>query len=322
MGSKSLKKKDKSEKIRIILDTDANNELDDQHAIAYMLFNDSIFDVEGITINKTKNGGNIDEHYKEAERVVTLCDWQSRVRLYKGATNGFDDIKSQIKNSDYDGSDAIEFIISRAQVESDSKLVLLAIGKLTNIALAIKKDPTIMQKIKIVWLGSNYPNPGEYNQENDLSSIQYIIDSDVEFQIALVRYGEDSGTDAVRTSLSEIEKIMPGKGPQIPIPIIGRHGGYFTNFGDYSVNLFQNAEYHDTPPTRALFDMAAVAILKNPNWAREKIIPKPKLLNGVWIERPDHPDRITIWEYFKKEKIIDDFFSTMNIELSDKNQKN
>ena len=32
------------EKIRILLDTDANNELDDQHAIAYMLFNSHIFD--------------------------------------------------------------------------------------------------------------------------------------------------------------------------------------------------------------------------------------------------------------------------------------
>jgi hypothetical protein len=42
-----------SERIRVILDTDANNELDDQHAIAYLLFNGDYFDVEGITVNKT-----------------------------------------------------------------------------------------------------------------------------------------------------------------------------------------------------------------------------------------------------------------------------
>jgi len=34
---------ERSDKIRVILDTDANNELDDQHAIAYMLFNGSTF---------------------------------------------------------------------------------------------------------------------------------------------------------------------------------------------------------------------------------------------------------------------------------------
>ena len=304
-------KPSKSKKIRIILDTDANNELDDQHAIAYMLFNDSIFDVEGITINKTRNGGSIDDHYDEAERVVKLCGWHSRIELYKGATGSFDEIKYQLNNPVFDGSDAVNFIISMAKKESNRKLVLLAIGKLTNIAIAVHKDPSIISNIRIVWLGSNYPSPGEYNQENDLSSLQYIIDCNIDFQIALVRYGESSGTDAVRVSLSEIEKIMPGKGPQIPTPVIGRHGGYFTNFGDYSVNLFQNIDYHDDPPTRALFDMAAVAIVKNPNWAKQKNIPKPKLIDGRWHERPNNPDHITLWENFEKGKIIDDYFSSM-----------
>ena len=46
-----------AEEIRVILDTDANNELDDQHAIAYMLFNGDTFHVEAITVNRTRNGG-------------------------------------------------------------------------------------------------------------------------------------------------------------------------------------------------------------------------------------------------------------------------
>ena len=311
MESVIKQKYNQSEKIRIILDTDANNELDDQHAIAYMLFNDSIFDVEGITINKTKSGGSIDDHYDEANRVVKLCGWHSKVELHKGATGLFDEIKDQLNNPVYDGSDAVDFIISMAQKESNRKLVLLSIGKLTNIALAIHKLPSIAPKIKVVWLGSNYPKPGEYNQENDLLSVQYIIDCNVDFQIALVRYGEPSGTDAVRVSLSEIEKIMPGKGPHISTPVMGRHGGTFTNFGDYSVNLFQNISYDTDPPSRALFDMAAVAIVKNPNWAKQKIIPKPELIDGIWHERPDHPDHITLWENFEKEKIIDDYFSSI-----------
>ena len=62
-----------AEKIRILLDTDANNELDDQHAIAYMLFNGDVFDVEGITANATPGGGEIEKHVLEAERIVKLC---------------------------------------------------------------------------------------------------------------------------------------------------------------------------------------------------------------------------------------------------------
>ena len=43
-------------KIKVIYDTDANNELDDQHAQAYLLFNKETFDVRGITVNATFNG--------------------------------------------------------------------------------------------------------------------------------------------------------------------------------------------------------------------------------------------------------------------------
>ena len=188
-------------KIRVILDTDANNELDDQHAIAYMLFNSQVFNIEGITINKTVNGGSIDDHYEEALRIVRLCEWESKVDLFKGATGSFNEIKNTINEHDYDGSEAVDFIVSRARESSTEKLVLLPIGKLTNIALAILKEPAIIPNIRIVWLGSNYPKPGEYNQDNDLQALEYIIESDVEFEIALVRYGKPTGTDAVRASL-------------------------------------------------------------------------------------------------------------------------
>ena len=62
----------KEEKIRVIFDTDTNNELDDQHALAYLLLNDGIFDVEAVTVNATRSGGGIDEQYDEAKRVMRL----------------------------------------------------------------------------------------------------------------------------------------------------------------------------------------------------------------------------------------------------------
>src|SRR5438105_1357830 len=56
----------------VLLDTDANNEVDDQHAIAYMLFSGDVFDVEGISVNRTRGGGDVEMQAKEAERVVKL----------------------------------------------------------------------------------------------------------------------------------------------------------------------------------------------------------------------------------------------------------
>ena len=37
---------------------------------------------------------------------------------------------------------------------------------------------------------------------------------------------------------------------------------------NYSVNLFAQIDLHGDPPSRSLFDMAAVAIVKNPVWAK------------------------------------------------------
>ena len=301
---------DSPDKIRIILDTDANNELDDQHAIAYMLFNGDIFDVEGITVNKTPGGGGVDKHVEEAERIVRLCALHPQVKVYKGANGNYEKILPHIGAPEFDGSDAVNFIIERALADDARKLVLMPIGKLTNIALALKKAPAIAKKVRIVWLGTNYPEPGEYNFVADIPSLDPILESDVPFEMAMVRYGEPSGTDAVKARLDDIKRIMPGKGPSITTPVTGRHGGEFSNFGDYSVELFEKFRGH--PTERPLFDMAAVAIVKNPAWAERITIGAPKFANGKWTNRPSNPRKVVIWENFDKEAIMKDFYSRMN----------
>ena len=300
-----------SEKQPVILDTDANNELDDQHAIAYLLFNGDEFEVEGITVNRTNNGGDIHEQAQEAQRVVRVCSLQGVVSVTKGADGSFTEIRDELDQPDFDGADAVNLIIEKAHEIKGRKLLLLPVGKLTNIALALEKDPAIIPKVKVLWLGSNYPKPGEYNQVNDEPSVNAVLESRVEFEIALVRYGEPSGTDAVRATLEEIRAKMPGAGPEISEPVTGRHGGEFTCFGDYSVDLFEHIDLHGEPPSRALFDMAAVAIAKNPAWAQPDTIPAPILVNGEWQERPDNERIIVIWEHFDREAIMTDFYDTM-----------
>lgn len=234
-------------KIPVIFDTDANNELDDQHALAYLLFNGETFDVRGVTVNTTKNGGNIDEQYAEAERVMKLSTLDGKVPLLKGADQNFTQIKDQTGSGTFDGSEAVNFIIREAQKSRSQPLLLLAVGKLTNVALALHKDPSIAQKVRVVWLGSNYPEPGEYNQDNDTTAMTYVLNTQVPFEMVTVRYGKPSGTDAVRASRTEINERMPGKGPRASSPVTGRHGEAFTTFGDYSVNLFEHITLHGPP---------------------------------------------------------------------------
>lgn len=301
-----------SDKYNVIFDTDANNELDDQHALAYLFFNGNTFNVEGVTVNSTWNGGGIQGQYDEADRVIRLCDVSGRFPLLKGANGKFDDIKNNLNSGQYDGHEAVDFIIEKARASSDKKLILLAVGKLTNAALALKKDPSISKNIKIVWLGSNYPKSGEYNMENDVPSMNYVLDTDVEFEMVTVRNYSSSGTDAVRVSKEEINQRMPNKGPFVSDAVTGRHGVSFNRFGDYSVNLFDHVNLYGTPPSRAMFDMAAVAIVKDPTWATATKIPSPTYVDKTWKERPDNNRKITVWEYFNRDAIMEDFFNSMD----------
>lgn len=297
---------------RVLLDTDANNEVDDQHAIAYMLFSGDAFDVVGITVNRSRGGGDIEQHAKEAERIVKLAGLERRFTVTRGASGSFDEIAGHIGQRDFDGAAAVDLIIRRAHESSGQPLVLLPVGKLTNIALALKKDPSIASRVRIVWLGSNYPEPGEYNQENDEAALEYILETNALFEIALVRYGTSSGTAAVRVTREEIRSRMPGKGPRIKQPVVGRNGGRFTTFGDYSVDLFEHIDLEGNPPARALFDMAAVAIVKNPAWAHPVRIPAPRLVGGKWVARPTNPRTIILWENFDRDAIVKDFHASMD----------
>ena len=303
-----------NKKSGLIFDTDTNNEIDDQHALAYLLFNSEKFDIKGITVNATVNGGGIDEHYEEANRIMQLCAWDNKTPLIKGANGNFIKIEKTVKSANFDGHEAVEFIIKEAlKYNSKEKLIVLAVGKLTNVALAIKKEPLIIPNIRIVWLGSNYPEPGEYNLENDIISMNYLLNTNVEFEIVTVRYGELSGTDFVKITKDEVEDNIINLGVKIENPVLGRHGGQFYSFGQYSKSLFENIRYFGNPPSRSLFDMAAVAILKNPSWAKSKIIPSPIMIDGEWVEQEDNIRKIKIWEHFEKESILSDFYNSLKV---------
>lgn len=304
------KKKDemiREKKIKVILDTDANNELDDQHAIAYMLFNQDLFDIRGITVNETRNGGPIGKHVEEARRVVKLCGFEDNIRVIPGASGDYTEIRDSLNKPDHDGHEAVDFIINEARQAEGDKLVLVPIGKLTNIALALKKAPDIARKVKVVWLGSNWPEAGEYNLENDpLALVPLLMNDELEFEILTVRYGEPSGTWAVSLSVEEVRERMKGLGPKVK-PVEGRHGGKFDCFGDYSVELYNKIG----DDIRPIYDVCTLVLLKHPEYAG-KLAVKGVSFDGTNWKQDGSSDRTVIFrENFNKEKIIEDFYGTI-----------
>lgn len=290
------------QKTQIILDTDANNELDDQHAIAYLIGNDDVFLVKGITTNRTWNGGPVEEHTKEAGRIVHLCGADGRFPVRSGANGSYNEIKDHLQQPDYDGHKAVDFIIETALASvPGEKLVLVPVGKLTNIALAIRKEPAIVGKIKVVWLGSNWPEPGEYNLENDTSAINPVIESGAEMWVCTVM----GGTAEVRTTRTEIKNRLSGVGPVVEA-IEGRHGDDFDRLGDYLVNLWEHVE-----EVRSLFDMAAVATVKYPSFAEPVVVHGPRYINNEWVRLDNAGDSVTFFSHYNVEGVMKDFWEVM-----------
>jgi hypothetical protein len=58
--------------------------------------------------------------------------------------------------------------------------------------------------------------------------------------------------------------------------------------------------------------MAAVAIVKDSSWAEAREIPCPAYIDNTWVEQPDNPRKILIWENFDRKKIMADYYNTLH----------
>jgi hypothetical protein len=231
-----------AEKIRIIMDTDALAEVDDQHAIAYMLFSGDHFEVEGITVNRGSDGPHrtdrdqdINDHFREAVNVVKMCG--SNVPVLKGPTGNYRQLKGDIEKSAFDGSDAVHFIIERAHAPSDRPLIIFACGNLTSVALALLKDPTIAPKIEIWWVGTEWPrNYACNNHAGDLDAVDALLANPQNVAFNIIPWPHE-----IWTNHAEIYEKMPGKGPKVGPGVPGRWGGSFTVLATTQSNFSEGA---------------------------------------------------------------------------------
>ena len=298
----------RSGRIDVIFDTDANNEIDDQHAIAYLLLNDETFNVLGLTTNTTTYGGDIASQSLEARRVARLVGRED-VPVLDGADGSFEEILPHIGEPAFDGSAAVDFILVQARKHSAKRpLTLLAVGKLTNVALALAKDPSVASRMRLVWLGTRYPDAREYNLVNDIPAANYVLGSSIPMEVApTASGGEPIGTESVRVARAYALAHFAGLGPRVQEPVEGLHGGAFSCFGDYSADLFA----HVKEEKRSLYDLTAVAIVKNPAFGRPRTIPAPLIQDEKCVDCPDGVRPILLWEHFDRDGIIADFEATL-----------
>ncbi len=197
----------------VILDTDTYNEIDDQFAIAYALKNQDRLNIKGFTcapFRKATRAKNISEgmakSYEEVKKILKLSGEEKFFdRICVGCEQFLSDEKTPVR------SNAVDFLIETSKKYSrSSPLYILATGAATNIASAILSEPSIVDRICVVWLGGaalNWWHNDEYNMRQDVAAARVLIESAVQF----VQIPAQGVTSELLTTGIELEHWLKGK---------------------------------------------------------------------------------------------------------------
>ena len=167
---------------RVVLDTDAFNEIDDQFAIAYLLRSTDKVKPEAIYAAPFHNsrsdspGDGMEKSFEEIERLLDRLGLPGFPH-FRGATRTLPNAFSAVP------SDAAKDMVERGMTATHSdRLTIVAIGAITNVASALLMEPALCERCNVVWLGGNYPwwpNHGEFNLSGDVAAAQAVFDSGV-----------------------------------------------------------------------------------------------------------------------------------------------
>lgn len=286
---------------KVILDTDMFNEIDDQFALTYLIKSLDVFDLQAITIAPFQKSGyaktlsieeGTEKSYDTTLKLLDMlgkCEYKSIV--FKGATKYLNDCE--------ESNSAVDKIIEISK--KNDKTIILAIGAITNVALAIKKSPDIVDKIKVVWLGGNSfltKDNNEFNFRQDIKAVQTVFNSGVELVVIPCR----NVAANLATTIYEIEHYLNKD----------------TELNKYLKQIFINCKkpYIKEPKdeigaSKTLWDISVIAYEINKEWFKEELISCPNILdNGLYEQTKDKHKVIFVNDLYRN-KIYQDFFIKM-----------
>ena len=279
-------------KNNVILDTDTYNECDDQFALAYMIKSQDVFNIEAITIapfsHKIKNMNSKDSQELSYNEVLKICKWLSfdtSNKVFKGLTD-------YLQNGYDEDNQAINKIIEVAL--KNRKTYIMAIGAITNIALAIKKEPKIIDKIEVIWLGGHsllQNNNLEFNFRQDVNAVKIVFDSKVKLTIIPCK----NVASNLRTSIYELKHYLKDK----------------SELCNYLIDRFYNDGYHGIQERRVIWDISVIAYMINKEWFASEDISCPNIKKDTSYEITTNNHKVTMVNYIDVDKVYSDLFKKL-----------
>lgn len=284
----------RKDKINLILDTDTYNECDDQFALSYLIKSKELFNIEAITVapysHRKRDVTVRDGQELSYNEILKICNWlnfDTNNKVFKGSMD--------YSQNGYDGkNDAVNKIIEIAK--KNNKTYILGIGAITNIALAIKKEPKIVNKIEIIWLGGNelgYEDNLEYNFRQDVEAVKIVFESKVKLTILPCK----NIVSELRIDINTLKKYLENK----------------SELCNYLIERFYNDGYHGIQESRVIWDIAVIAYMINKNWFETKQISCPNIRKDTSYEVTDNRHNITFVTKLVRNKIYEDLFRKLGV---------
>lgn len=307
--------------MRLVIDTDAKNEVDDQFAIAWAAASPERFRLEALyavpfshdcfqKLNQdaklTAQAGSLNGHsespadgmnqsYDEIVRILSLMGAETRGLVYHGSPRYLASRTEPVESA------AARDLVRRGMAGGEP-LYVAAIGALTNIASALLMEPRLAERMVLVWLGGHMPACGhgiEFNLIQDVYAAQIVLESGV----PMIWVPCNNVASHLTVSEDELKCRLLGKGPVCDALCRTVLDAFREPAAEIAMmqllrgsSLRENSDQDDAYlaafPTehvswsRIIWDISAIAALKNPNWTPSKLIPAPVLTDDFHWARP------------------------------------
>ena len=244
-------------RVRVIINTDAKNEADDQYAIVHGLLT-PLFELHGIIpahFGSIKSPHSLKDSHDEVMLLLKLMNLEGKVTVADGAEGPIPDENTAAPSA------GAELIVREAMKDDPRPLHVAFLGPLTDMASAILMEPRIAQRnVRVVWIGGGYWPVGnrEYNLSNDITGANVVARSGIEiWQIPMAVYRK------MPVSYAELYERVYDKGP----------------IGKYLVD--QLLEWNEKTAIlpmehRSLGDSPAIGVMMYPECGSWEYVPGPE----------------------------------------------
>ena len=306
MKSKLLFDVPQYKKLRVIIDTDAACEADDPFAIAQALMSPKLM-VKGILAEHFAAEGSVQKSYDEVCTILEAMDMKE-VPVFMGEPGakgaGYFENSVGVASTEEVVSPAVDFLISEALRDDTAPLFVLCQGAITNVAVAIKKCPEILNRMTIVWIGTHGLAEipwREFNSGNDVAAANYVLSHAKNLWLI-----PSNVYVTITVGLAELQqKVLPcGK--------IGRH-------------LFENMITYNNSPAAgwtkgeswSLGDSPAIGVALNPDCGHYIEHEAPFVNEDTSCSFGKGNPKIRIYTDIDSRYLLEDFFAKLQLNYGD-----